>query len=135
MAQVNDVSSSPQSSINTLRVQDQNRKPDVGSEDARSQKAVRDEGAQKLRDSQRKDQAVLERKAVSEAVRDDKERREKTEAAREPALKPPKQKVIRTRSTGIDSRPKVENNDKQDSRPVNPANIQTERGQNVDNLI
>ncbi|GJL77137.1 MAG: hypothetical protein NPINA01_01260 [Nitrospinaceae bacterium] len=92
-----------------------------------------------LREFQTKDEIRVEPKIVSEAVEEIEGQRAKAEAAKEPALEPPSQRIDPNdpalqseRSAAI-----KEQNDPEGSRkdPPNPVSVQTETGQNVDDLI
>jgi len=97
-----------------------------------------------LREFQTKDEIRIEPKIVSESVDEIKAQRDKAEAAKEPALEAPSQRIIQsessTSSTGPERARSAESgvkNEQESSRkePPNPVSAQTETGQNVDNLI
>jgi hypothetical protein len=94
-----------------------------------------------LRDFQNKNEVKIEPQIVAESVDEIEYQREKAEAAKEPALEPPSQRIIQKGgSTGSESERSAavnERNDAQGSRkePPNPVSAQTQTGQNVDSLI
>lgn len=92
-----------------------------------------------LREFQTRDEIRIEPKIVTDSVEEIKGQREKAEAAREPALETPSQRIIQedngsesARSSGNNVRDEQEGSGQQ-SR--NPVSAQTETGQNVDDLI
>jgi len=94
-----------------------------------------------LREFQTKDEVKIEPKIVAESVDEIEHQREKAEAAKEPALEAPSQRIIQSdSSTGSESARSAENNVKKEQegsskKPPNPVSAQTETGQNIDNLI
>lgn len=106
----------------------------------KKQDAERKSAEVQLRNFQKKDEIRIEPKVVSETVDDIETRRDKAEAASEPALKPPSQKI--TPSGVSESQPRtsgksnVTKNQEESVRPApDPTSAQTERGLNIDDLI
>lgn len=104
------------------------------------QDAERKSAEVQLRNFQKKDEIRIEPKVVSETVDDIETRRDKAEAASEPALKPPSQKIIQSgvsesqpRTSGTSNAAK--NKDESVRPPPDPTSAQTQRGLNVDDLV
>jgi hypothetical protein len=94
-----------------------------------------------LREFQTKNEVRIEPQVVSESVDEIEHQREKAEAAKEPALEPPSQRIIQSdSSSGSESASSAGNNvsnEQEGSKkePTNPVSAQTETGQNIDDLI
>lgn len=94
-----------------------------------------------LREFQNKDEIRIEPKNVSKSVDEIEYQREKAEAAKEPVLEAPSQRIIQAETgTGSESarsaRDSVKNDQEGSNKKTpNPVSVQTETGQNVDDLI
>lgn len=92
-----------------------------------------------LREFQTKDEVRIEPQIVAESVDEIESQRAKSEAAKEPALEPPSQRIDPA-NTGSESERSAafkEQNAPEGSRqePPSPVSAQTETGQNIDDLI
>ena len=95
-----------------------------------------------LREFQNKDEIRIEPKNVAKSVEEVEGQRERAEAAQEPVFETPSQKIIqneapaggaeRVRSAESDARADQTGSNRQ---PPNPTSVQTETGQNIDDLI
>jgi hypothetical protein len=90
-----------------------------------------------LRQFQTRNEVRIEPQIVAESVEEIEYQREKAEAAQEPALKPPSQKVLETvpQSERTEAIKEQVNQEGSRKEPPNPVSAQTETGQNVDDLI
>ena len=94
-----------------------------------------------LREFQTKDEVKIEPQIVAESVDEIEHKQEKAEAAKEPALEAPSQRIIQsdasTWSESAKSTASSVKNDQEGSskKPPSPVSAQTETWQNIDNLI
>ena len=123
---------SRESQAQTARAAEEN--PDVVEQQAADNKNAEVQ----LREFQTKDEVRIEPKIVAESVDEIKVQREKAEAAKEPALEAPSQRIIQDdSSTRPESARSGGENEQEGSnrQPPSPASAQTETGQNIDDLI
>ncbi len=94
-----------------------------------------------LREFQNKDEIRIEPKNVAKSVEEVEGQRERAETARESVFETPSQRIIQEEAPGSTERVRsAENNARADQtgsdrQPPSPASVQTETGQNIDDLI
>jgi len=94
-----------------------------------------------LREFQNKDEIKIEPKNVTKAVEEVEYSRERAKAARETVFETPSQRIIQEEASASTEGIRLEKNNaradqaQSDQQPPNPTSVQTETGQNVDDLI
>jgi hypothetical protein len=105
--------------------------------------ADRTKSETRLREFQTKDEIQIEPQKVSQSVEEIAGQRERAEAAKETVFETPSQRIIQEEApadSGSEQTRSAENNARSDQarsnrQPPSPTSVQTETGQNVDDLI
>ncbi len=127
--------------VNTERNRTESREQAEVRDQIKKEAADQKNSETRLREFQNKDEIRIEPQRVSQSVDEIAGQRERAEAARETTFETPSQRIIQKEEpSGSDPSQsagnKVPNDPAESNRqPPNPASVQTETGQNVDNLI
>lgn len=129
--------------VNTQRNRTESREQAEVRDQIKEEAADRAKSETRLREFQTKDEIQIEPQRVSQSVDEIANQREKAETAKETVFETPSQRIIQEEApadSGSEQTRSAENNSRSDqarsNRPTpSPTNVQTETGQNVDDLI
>jgi hypothetical protein len=132
---------SAEAEVNAEKNRTESRVQAESRDQLRKEAADRTNAEVQLREFQNKDEVRIEPKKVSQSVEEINYQRERADAAKETVLETPSQRIIQEEPSGS-SQParSADNKTRSDSsasdrQPPSPASVQTETGQNVDDLI